>query len=280
MSNKIDNFSVLFVKRNAAKRGPTSSEAWNDTIEELSHDLTELSSQWNDRLVPLLSTIPNGSEGNISSAVDAWSNGLDGSTVFVDATASLTLNANYFNSSANRPNTILEQLDDLYSEIVTLQDDIATQIAATTPTAEQISIADNGGLYLASNVETALAEVIAKTNTALALDPNNVNEVAPLKTPTGTTETLDFSLGTFQILDLESASGDVTVTLSNSVPGHTYKIKVIQDSTTPRNIIWPGTVKWPSGSPPTITVGANAEDLITLTWDGTSYYGSFDSNFT
>jgi hypothetical protein len=60
-------------------------------------------------------------------------------------------------------------------------------------------------------------------------------------TPSGTTQTLDFSSGRFHTIDLDSATGDVTVTLINGSNGVTYGIRVIQDRTggTARDIVWP-----------------------------------------
>lgn len=275
MSDKLDTFSVLFVKRNASLRGPTSSEKWNDTIEELSHDLTEINSQWNNRLVPLLDTVPNGEEGNVDNAIDAWTDGLGGSTLLVDPTATNSLNVTYFNTTADRPNTILEQLEDVYTEIDTVNSNIATSITAALPTADEVSIVDSAELYTSTNVEDALEEVMTTAN--LALEASTT--VASTLTPTGTTQTVDFDLGKFQTIDLESASGNVTLTLSNPLPGQVYRILVIQDSAVPLNLIWPATVKWPGGTAPTISVGANAEDFITLVYNGTSYYGTFEQAF-
>ena len=45
---------------------------------------------------------------------------------------------------------------------------------------------------------------------------------------------------------------------------------------------WPASVKWPSGTAPTITTGAGAIDIITLkTWDGgTNWYGNFSQDYS
>lgn len=99
------------------------------------------------------------------------------------------------------------------------------------------------------------------------------------ETPTGATETFDWDNGNTQIIDLESATGDVTLTLSNGQIGATYKLKVIQDSAVQRNLIWPASVLWPGGTAPTITATLDGEDLITLWFDGTNYYGRFDQDF-
>lgn len=97
-------------------------------------------------------------------------------------------------------------------------------------------------------------------------------------TPSGTTQTIDWNIGNVQCVDLESASGNVTLTLSN--PQITcYTLKILQDSTTPRNIIWPATVLWAGGVAPTISTGANAIDTVTLIWDGTNYLGVYSQAY-
>ncbi len=98
-------------------------------------------------------------------------------------------------------------------------------------------------------------------------------------TPTGTTQTVDFDNGNGQIIDLESATGDVTLTLSNPKAGASYVIKVIQDSTTPRDLVWPASVLWSDGVAIVITTTGDAEDLVTLFYDGTNYYGSYAQDF-
>lgn len=92
--------------------------------------------------------------------------------------------------------------------------------------------------------------------------------------PTGTTVTCDFTLAPNQTIDLQSATGDVTVTFNIGSPrGTEYLVNVIQGSVT-RNIIWPGTVSWAGGTPPTITATNDAEDLFKFrTLDGTNFFG-------
>jgi len=98
-------------------------------------------------------------------------------------------------------------------------------------------------------------------------------------TPSGTTETIDWNSGNSVTVDFGSATGDVTLTLNNPVSGGVYRILVIQGGTT-RNMVWPAAVKWPAGGAPTISAADDNEDLITLSYNGTSYYGSFEQNYS
>jgi len=98
-------------------------------------------------------------------------------------------------------------------------------------------------------------------------------------TPTGTTETVDWDDGNSVTIDLGSATGTVTLTLNNGKAGASYIIKFIQGFTS-RNITWPASVDWPGGSAPTITTSNDAVDLVTLFYDGTTYYGIISQDYS
>lgn len=99
--------------------------------------------------------------------------------------------------------------------------------------------------------------------------------------PTGTTQTIDWNNGNVQMIDLESASGNVTLTLSNPKTGASYVLKIQQDGGGgARNIVWPAAVLWAGGIEPIISTENNAIDVIALLYDGTNYFGSFIQNFS
>jgi hypothetical protein len=85
----------------------------------------------------------------------------------------------------------------------------------------------------------------------------------------GTSLTLDFNSGQNQKVTL---TGNVTFTFSNPVAGMTAKIKLVQDATGSRAVTWP-TIKWAGGAAPTLTGTAGSIDIITLYYDGSSYFG-------
>ena len=95
MTDKIELIQLQFQKRTARQRGPTSSDQINDTNEELAVDLASVNDQWNNRLVPLTESLPNGIP---SSAVDAFANGLDGANLYVDQDATASVNSLFFNT--------------------------------------------------------------------------------------------------------------------------------------------------------------------------------------
>ena len=70
-----------------------------------------------------------------------------------------------------------------------------------------------------------------------------------------------------------------TLTITNAVVG-TYLIKFVQDGTGSRTVTFPTTNwKWSGGTVPTITTTAGKTDIVTLIFDGTTYYAAISQNF-
>ena len=93
-------------------------------------------------------------------------------------------------------------------------------------------------------------------------------------TTSGTTFTCDFSLGNECTFDAQGSSGNLTATFSNPKAGASYVISLIQGSSA-RTYTWPGTMKWPSGTAPTVTATNDAVDVISCYYNGTNYLCSF-----
>jgi hypothetical protein len=91
----------------------------------------------------------------------------------------------------------------------------------------------------------------------------------------GATIAIDWNNGNVQSVTL---GGSRTITFANPVTGGRYLLILTQDATGGRTITWP-TVKWTGGSAPTLTTTGTKSDLITLVYDGTSYYGMASVNF-
>jgi len=98
-------------------------------------------------------------------------------------------------------------------------------------------------------------------------------------TPAGTTQTIDWDNGSKVILDLGSASGDVTLTLNNPITGGDYRIKVIE-GVTPRKIVWPASVKFPGGVEPSQVFLASSDNIVYLDFDGSVYLAKWDCSFS
>ena len=88
---------------------------------------------------------------------------------------------------------------------------------------------------------------------------------------TSTAYTISLASGTVQILTL---TGNCTFTFPTVLAGASFTILLKQDGTGSRTVTWPATVKWPSGTAPTITSTASKLDKYVFTSDGTNWYGS------
>jgi len=92
--------------------------------------------------------------------------------------------------------------------------------------------------------------------------------------PAGTTQTVDCDNGVTQKINLGSATGNVTLTISNAQAGGLYRLFLIQGATA-RDIIWPASVKWPQGQAPILSVNSGDIDIVELYFDGSNYYADW-----
>lgn len=155
------NIVIATIKRNQRFRGPTSSEQQNDFQAEVIRDLTSFQQEWNNKIVPLTSKLPDGTD---DSTVNAFTNGLDGQTFYVNADATNSLsNGRYFNVSKDRPNTVFEQFVNVFTYI----DD---QVAILE---ESIASGASGAGGLTAAQKTRIGDNIF--NNAVASTPNSLD---------------------------------------------------------------------------------------------------------
>lgn len=91
-------------------------------------------------------------------------------------------------------------------------------------------------------------------------------------TSTGSTETInDVSSYTINVLTL---TANCTLTFPTASAGKSFMLVLKQDATGSRTVTWPGSVKWPGGTAPTLTTTASKTDVISfICVDGTNWYG-------
>jgi len=147
-----------------------------------------------------------------------------------------------------------------------------------TGTANQIVVADSGAgaavtLSTPQNIHTAATPQFSRLGLGAAADAAAGLKVvgqafSPLVADgnSGTAKTIDWNAGNEHLLTL---TGNVTLTLSNPVDGGRY-VLVFDTGAGAFTVAWPGTVKWPAGTTPTITVTAAKYDLVTLIWLNTA----------
>ena len=90
------------------------------------------------------------------------------------------------------------------------------------------------------------------------------------------TTTIDLSGG--NVFTVNMGLNITTLTLTNPVVG-TYLLKFVQDATGTRDVSFPTAWKWAGGVIPSLTNTANKLDIVTLIYDGTTYYTTIVQNF-
>jgi hypothetical protein len=96
--------------------------------------------------------------------------------------------------------------------------------------------------------------------------------VQTIPSPTGIGVTINLALGNFCIMSLASASGNVSLTLTNPTPGLLNYLIVTQGSTI-RNLTFPAGTKQPLwGGNSWSSSGALKTDIVTFVFAGSGYY--------
>lgn len=96
--------------------------------------------------------------------------------------------------------------------------------------------------------------------------------VQTVTAPTGIIATIDLALGNTVLINLGSATGNVTLTLTNPTPGLLNFLVVTQGATV-RSLVWPaGTKQTLLGGTTWNPSGINKVDIVTFFFDGSIYY--------
>jgi hypothetical protein len=69
-------------------------------------------------------------------------------------------------------------------------------------------------------------------------------------------------------------TGACSLTITGLTAGGTYNLIVKQDATGSRIVTWVTTVKWSAGAAPVLSTAANAIDIVSLIYDGTTLFGT------
>lgn len=78
--------------------------------------------------------------------------------------------------------------------------------------------------------------------------------------PAGTAQTLDWNEGNSHAVLLDDATGDVTLTFTNSADGACLELLIYRDVAIENDVVWPAGIRWPNGVVPS-TIGAAVGDL-------------------
>lgn len=158
--DQLTSFAFSFKYRAAPKTGPRSSEAWNDCFSEISNDLNNISTQWNNKLVILTDGLP---DGTLDSLVNAFKFGLDGTQMWVDGDATSTSDATYYNTSRSRPKTIKEQFEAVYNTITANIESIETSLSEDSTGLTAAQKADIGAHIFDSSQTSSSTSIDGKS---------------------------------------------------------------------------------------------------------------------
>jgi hypothetical protein len=134
------------------------------------------------------------------------------------------------------------------------------------------------GATLATSLKV-LGKADSATTTYLTATQTITNKIVAYTIQTltdGATITWNANNGTIANVTI---GGNRTLVISNAIANTYYQIKIKQDATGSRTITWPSGIKWIGGTAPALTTTANAEDIITLWYNGTNYYGNYGLDY-
>ena len=152
--------------------------------------------------------------------------------------------------------------------------DVSDTTDAATGTNKKITYSNLTGTFLANLVEDTTPELGGDLdfNASIGYDATEFDNGN-----SGTSDTIVISAGHFQKSTL---TGNVTFTFTAPTGPTRIQLRLIQDGTGSRSVTWPGTVKWEGGTAPTLSTSAASVDIITITFDGTNYYGGSNLDFS
>ena len=84
---------------------------------------------------------------------------------------------------------------------------------------------------------------------------------------------LDWNLS--NVVKITLSAANIPIQMFNPVSGGVYTIILKQDAFGGRVIGFTNTILWSGGTAPTLSTAANAIDILTIVYDGASYYGAY-----
>jgi hypothetical protein len=157
-------------------------------------------------------------------------------------------------------------------------------IAAGTQTATSGTVVFSNSNGFTFGMSGSSIVTLATSATDILISNLAVYESEYSNGSSGASATINWNNGNKQTITLNAA----TVTLSFTAPsfsgGSTANVllRVVQDGAGNRTIAWTGgglVINWVGGVAPTLSTAANAVDIISLYYNGTSWYGSYGTNF-
>jgi len=223
---------------------------------------------------PLLTTIATVTENyttaNKTSKTSVTLNsGGAGDTLTLDDTGlSVGFEGQFFNNSGS--DVTISSSETILGDNIALQDGAFVYYVLTAANTWQISVG-SASFNLADDTTPQLGG-------ELDMQAHSIGGTVQTATGDGTT-TIDW--GTGNMFDFQFGAFNETFEFTAPAKPGTFILKLVQDSVGTRLATWPATVKWPGGSAPTLTTTATTgTDIVTLYYNGTSYFSVSSLNFS
>lgn len=144
-------------------------------------------------------------------------------------------------------------------------------VKASSPVLVTPVLGDASATSIVSNTITVTSENVMGDITA-----KRYKLTMPSTISAASTTTIDLSTG--NVFTVSMGMNISTLNLTNPGLG-TYLIKFVQDATGSRDVSFPVAWKWAGGLVPSLTNTANKLDIVTLIYDGSTYYATIVQNF-
>jgi hypothetical protein len=194
---------------------------------------------------------------------------------FISANTQTTISATSTTDTLTFSGVNLDVLTNATDKIITIVNN-TPYVSAVTFNNSTLELTNSTGGTLTADIITLTGLTI---NGNLNISGQTNIEIPSTHLPTGTTQSIDWNDSNIQVIDLDSASGNITLTFNNAKSGAIYYLKSIQGGVS-RSFIYPATVKWENGTSLTPTASDDAIDLITMLYDGTNFLASYGTNFS
>jgi len=178
-SDSIDQSGGTLYTYRAAKRGQLSAVELSTSIDSISTNINQQWRLWRTHIRPIIDSLPAGSRDQrwrpgigLPEKIDALKYGVQGTTLFVfnDAT-SVNAYGRYWDTTDERPKTIAEALEDVWTAISDIDTTTAATAGAFSDTALWYAI---GNRYEDASLTSASSSLDARTSQI----ESNINQLA------------------------------------------------------------------------------------------------------
>ena len=156
------------------------------------------------------------------------------------------------------------------------------QVTSNVSVGGNVSVSGNisalNGFVTIGNTTVGLGNTTASVGNVTVANTTvtNYTETVVAIGNSGTSQTLSLTNGTVQTVTM---TGNCTFTMPTATAGKSFILICTQDATGSRTAVFTS-VKWPSGTAPTLTTTATTGvDIITFVANGTSWFGTYAQAF-